>query len=1240
MTEEETPNLLALHPKKLSDEEYSAYEAEFEKVLNDPLCRNIALSGSYGAGKSSVIEKVKERQQAKDEKWISISLATFCEANTEDGGEGEATQNAIEAGILRQMIHKIGTSNAPKSGLHELRDRGRFKDAITSVAILVFVILTPYLAHVSAELLSLRFAPVPTCALVIWLFIAGYCLYHLVRTSAISNMVKRIKVFEAELEVTPSDSTSPYERCVDEIVYLLNASEIDAVVFEDLDRFNSIDIFEKMRSLNALANDSRVSAAKKSQAAKPLRFFYLVRDGLFADPRDRTKFFDFIIPVIPYTDPNNASDIMRSALAGVGLSVDEGFLFQLSIYIDDPRIIHDIADEAYHYKKTLFKERSFNDGDSERLIALLAYKALFPKDFELLQVGRGYLHEVLNGKHRLITDLEQDFKDERDELLAELDIIKQQLKVTEDELICMYGAPAMSKVSQYLRHIYANNSDPHSFIEAARNNSQASTELKSIEDKLRQNNRYVARRREVRRDSNRRSNVIRTRLTRLDARLETLHAMSLKQLIDESQSADTLFVIDRSNLERAEDFEELLMGDVLSSPHFSMLRFLVSSGYIDESYRRYISNFYSDLLCAEDDDFLSVIRQAKPVDLAYKPKEPVEIIRRIDKGVFARKNIRNPWLISALFESGSDDKISVFMSSIKQPEGIRYLAQFIASEQFTPAVFAPMLQYLDGDPVAELLSDEGISADDKRCFCKRYLINGEDCDNVFLKYVNSDSHFLEEDSRFSDKEIEDGLLRIDYRTEAIDFSCASKTLLDYVYDNHLFMPTPLIVDGYLSLKYGVHDALNRGTLITEALKLSDDPIKDAVSENMERFVSGVVNKPKAKLEDEQQIVVAVLNERNIQTGTIEQYIAALSNVEVEDVAQVKSPEYQDMLLENRLVKCNADNVILFYQKADNAISDNLAKLIEAKGAPTGLNAPKCREANVDEADVVGKLIEHKTIPIDTKRTILSECGFIFSTFNIDGLDDETVHAMIDTKAIDMNGEMLDEFRTYKPDLIIDYILTDVDGFLAMAKADPNVVPEMTIERNEAEGLLKASIDVSKKLDILSCFDGTTPLDEGYEDAVNAAIALKHLEPDDIASLPLYYEKASGSDKDQFAKAFANSSDAVISNNVEFGWSLLYDALRHLKNKRARALRLIAWYSEQYCNEGDRDRLLSCFVSADLPEYIKLLRGSQSMIPKSSEDDAMLSRLNELGMCGRVSPDVNAGRPRKVYPKGHRRTKKT
>jgi len=36
LTNEKKSLLLPLHPKELSDEEFSAYEAEFEKVLSDP----------------------------------------------------------------------------------------------------------------------------------------------------------------------------------------------------------------------------------------------------------------------------------------------------------------------------------------------------------------------------------------------------------------------------------------------------------------------------------------------------------------------------------------------------------------------------------------------------------------------------------------------------------------------------------------------------------------------------------------------------------------------------------------------------------------------------------------------------------------------------------------------------------------------------------------------------------------------------------------------------------------------------------------------------------------------------------------------------------------------------------------------------------------------------------------------------------------------------------------------------
>ena len=1261
MTNEEKPTLLPLHPKELSDEEFSVYEAEFEKVLSDPFCRNIALSGPYGAGKSSVMEKVKGQRQKRGEKWITISLATFGETNHEqNSGSGETSgaqnsgstlsQNAVEAEILRQMVHKIGTSMAPKSRLRKLNDRKPAVDVLIAALVLVFALLTAYLANVSSRLFSLQLSFIEGFAFLAWLVIAGAGVYRLVRTSVISKMVRRVKIFEAEFEITPSDSKSPYERCADEIVYLLNASKVDAVIFEDLDRFDSMAIFEKMRSLNSLANDSRSSDSEKKwtekgkqEAERPLRFFFLVRDGLFENPHDRTKFFDYVIPVVPYIDPNSALDIFRNALAGVGLSVDEAFLYQLSSYIDDPRIIHDIANEAYHYKEALFQERAFSDEDPEHLIALLSYKALFPKDFELLQIGRGYLHEVLSGKQRLIEKLIIEDGDRCAELRQELDDIDRQLKVSEDEVICMFGAAEMHRVSQYLNGNYSKNSDPHSLLNAARKNVNASQSLSRLIEELEKNELYRERILEARGDAGCKSKVIRAQIDSIEGRSESFNAMTIKQLIEELPDADKLFEFESTDIEREEDFEELSMKNVRCSPHFPMLRFLVSSGYIDESYRRYISNFYSDSLCAEDDDYLSAIRQAKPVSLTYEPKSPGEIVRRMDREMFSRTSIRNPWLVSALLDSGDELKIDAFMSSVKRSGGIRYLARFIASEQFNPAIFQPMFEYFDHG-MADLLGDEAIPLETKRCFCKRYIVDGgdflqaEEEDGIFARYIASDPLFLEEDSRFDNNTIAEGLIHLGYRAETIDFAHASDVLLNAVYENGLFAPAPSIINGFLNLKYGINGSLDRGTLITTALKLTNCPIRDVISTSMDRFVSGVIDESTVPLRDSPEFVVAILNDESICEETAERYISALADVEIENVSLVKSTDYRSSLLAARLVECNATNIISFYQWADNSIPSALASLIEAKGAPIDLDAAKYKEAEVDAADFVGKIVKCKEIPVGNKKVILAGCGFKFPSFDIEELDGETVKAMLETKTIEMNCDMLDKFRACRPDLELDYILTDLDGFLALIDADSPDGAEWEIDEDEVTDLLGSNIDTSKKLAALSCFDDTIRLDKGYEAKVNAAIVAEHFDSSDVASLPSYYEGATGELRSQIARAFAMHDEMVIANEIEFGLDLLCDSLKHLREDRSRSLRLLVWYFGKHENEIGRDDAKECFETAELEGYAKLIDGFASMIPKSNIDDKMLLILGHLGMCGTISPEVNTEGLRKVHPKGYKRAK--
>ena len=56
-----------------------------------------------------------------------------------------------------------------------------------------------------------------------------------------------------------------------------------------------------MREVNRLVNN------KLKEEGKTLRFFYLLKDDIFIS-KDRTKFFDFIIPVIPVVDSSNSYD--------------------------------------------------------------------------------------------------------------------------------------------------------------------------------------------------------------------------------------------------------------------------------------------------------------------------------------------------------------------------------------------------------------------------------------------------------------------------------------------------------------------------------------------------------------------------------------------------------------------------------------------------------------------------------------------------------------------------------------------------------------------------------------------------------------------------------------------------------------------------------------------------------------------------------------------------------------------
>ena len=113
---------------------------------------------------------------------------------------------------------------------------------------------------------------------------------------------------------------------------------------------------------------------------------------------EKTKFFDVIIPIIPIVNNTNSFDYLKSKLLDELEITDkndsETFLYQISIFIDDLRVLKNIVNEFKIYKE-IHDDDDNTDIDYKQLLALIIYKTLNSSDFNDLVKSKGDLYTLI-----------------------------------------------------------------------------------------------------------------------------------------------------------------------------------------------------------------------------------------------------------------------------------------------------------------------------------------------------------------------------------------------------------------------------------------------------------------------------------------------------------------------------------------------------------------------------------------------------------------------------------------------------------------------------------------------------------------------------------------------------------------------------------------------------------------------------------------------------------------------------
>lgn len=413
------PELMSLAPK-YSEESHGFYYSMVERALKrQPDVRNIALAGTYGTGKSSILHQVRKKFKKRVVEVSLLSLGAKPEEiddknnkNADVNPAAASKTNRIQKEIVKQLLYQQKPTDAPDSRFRRIARFRWIPEILTAVGLALVALIFVAVMGLDVETvpeIKVVFVDRPdgmraiaayvTAGILIAALVLGVRFFFRGRAA-----IEKLTAGPATITL-PARSTSYFDEYLDEIIYFFEMNrKASIVIIEDLDRFDDPHIFESLRSLNSLLNSARQLRRRR------IRFIYAMKDSVFGklegdekarvgdlaqvelSRANRTKFFELIIPVVPFITHKNARDVLKELLKERELTISDDLVDVAARHVADMRLIKNIINEYQVFKNRLLDaDRSVPGLDGDRLFAILLYKNVYLEDFEKIQHGTSQL---------------------------------------------------------------------------------------------------------------------------------------------------------------------------------------------------------------------------------------------------------------------------------------------------------------------------------------------------------------------------------------------------------------------------------------------------------------------------------------------------------------------------------------------------------------------------------------------------------------------------------------------------------------------------------------------------------------------------------------------------------------------------------------------------------------------------------------------------------------------------------
>lgn len=1087
---EKTETLLSsLAPKVLTRtediEKIQPYLDKLKESINTKGISNIALTGGYGSGKSTIIGTFKELNPKYE--YLNISLASFNKkeddneiSSAERKIQKEEIERLLEVSILQQIFYHVKPQQIPESRFKRIDNISSWRIFGISVAFILWVISTTlllkynYLDKIDPTNWNTKDNFDWWSLPIFFISLTGLGILSKLVINLFSNSkISKVNI-KGELELGDNINKSVFNEHLEEILYFFERTKYNVVIIEDLDRFDSTDIFTKLREINILLNNSLL-------IDREINFVYAVGDDLFKDRKERVKFFEYIVPVIPFVNSSNADEQLSLLIKESGLNQNiftKDFISDITTFIDDidMRLLTNIFQEFVIYRKTLKPEFIKK---SDELFAIITYKNLYPTDFTLLGKKKGKLYDLINNKKNYIESIITKIDEEIAYKTIKIDKIGDEAITDIKELKNIYFLKILSKLPANAlidKLVIGNDFDDlvskqklsykyHSRSYSDLYDNDFDFKFSEIENEVNPKFTYEERVELIESKQNNKINSLKNDIDKLKSKKSQIQNWDLKQIfieVDVNQYLD--------------DFSDN-----------KLLRNLILNGYINENYNDYISLFHEVSITKEDFAFERNVKSGYATEFNYKLKKIETLTGRIDLRYFSRETILNFDLVDFLGNNYSSyskkyDAV-IFLLSNEKTKSIQFIDEFIDENKTSVDNFIIKLIeewksfwetiYWDygNEKIIKYVKliiryvDVSTFINNQNGALMKDFIN-QNSDNILSvgTYLHRESDQHGELYGLIRRQIINYLKELDIKFEEINNdSDISSELLEYIYFNNHYEINENNISKML-LGFGGKYEENECKQSNYSAILNSEcyPLIEYINSDINTYAENVYLKiEENKFEKEENLVKLLNNEKLDKVLKIK--IIQKVETKIVELNKINDLSIKAHLLLNNKVIPKWNNVIDYYTISENIINDNLIEYLEFENVNEELSKIKL----IKENELFEKnILLSNEITYETYKKLLDSIYFRYNKLEFETLDEDKVVSLAN-RILTTTKSNYDLLREHFPNNHIILIERDFKKFIEK-------ISEFDTDEDDVLLILKSNkISLENKFDYINKLEEST-----------------------------------------------------------------------------------------------------------------------------------------------------------------------